>query len=197
MSRSSTIREQNGVGYAVDKDMGNVYFYVNRDEQYDRDAIRRHIVVETVPADAGHFPANIRKHFWVRGGKNDGDSWISCGQLTNDAYFFFTASCCFTGFDAVGSMRLWVSNSWKNIVEHAMNQEEYNLYMAQTAVPPIAGEDPWPVLTREEFFAQFTNGAIPCYECHEYDSTTNHPDIAGERVCSDCYTYLVEEQVEV
>lgn len=99
---------------------------------YNLEDIRKPILVEEQEADAGNFPKNIQEHFWIRGGENEGDDWISCGRLTNGAFFFYTGGCDYTGFDCQGFMSLWVSNSWENIVEHAMSECEYMLFIEQT-----------------------------------------------------------------
>ncbi len=102
---------------------------------YGIDEIRREILIEEEEADAGDFPHNIAEHFWIREGCHDGDEWMACGLLTNGNYFFYTGGCDYTGFDCQGFMQLWVSESWKNIVDHAMTEKEYNLYVEQTEDP--------------------------------------------------------------
>lgn len=115
--------------------MGYPYTYIDDEYQahYSLDEIRRPIVVEAegVLPDAGDFPKNIQEHFWVRVGENDGDSWLSVGQLTNGNYFFYEGGCDYTGFDCQGGMSLWVSKSWENIVDHAFTEEVYKLYVGQ------------------------------------------------------------------
>lgn len=189
MERSSVIRKMNGVEHAVVQ-MEYPYGYIGEDEygcHYTLEDIRRGIVVEEEQADAGDFPNNIREHFWVRGGERDGDSWMSCGQLTNGAFFFFTGGCDYTGFDCQGGMSLWVSTSWKNIVEHAMSQADYELYEQQTRVPPAEGEAPWPALSREEFWEAY-RAAFLCRLCHRQHATEEG------QLCRDCQ--WAEEDVE-
>jgi hypothetical protein len=105
--------------------------YVNDQwqEHYSLENILRPIVLEKDSAAAGDFPKNIREFFWVRCGENDGDSWLAAGQLTNDNYFFYSGGCDYTGFDCQGGMSLWVSKSWKNIVDHAMDGRDYEAYL--------------------------------------------------------------------
>lgn len=139
MIRSSVVRKMNGVEYAAEEYMSYPYDYINDEfqENYSLENILRPIIVEPDPPDIGNFPQNIREHFWVRGGENDGDSWMSCGELKNGVYFFFSGSCDYTGFDCQGGMKLVASTSWQNIVDHAMTQEEYDLYVKQTTDPPM------------------------------------------------------------
>lgn len=133
MARNIELRTMEDIETAV-KGMYYPYFYVSDSDSYSLENIQKPILSETPEevADVGTFPANIREHFWVREGENDGDSWLAVGQLTNDAYFFFTGGCDYTGFDCQGGMCLWVSKSLKNIIEHGMTNEEYDLYMSQT-----------------------------------------------------------------
>lgn len=190
MDRSSLIRKMNGVEHAKGS-MGYPYSYISRDEDgcnYALGDILRGIVVETEQAEAGDFPANIREHFWVRGGERDGDSWMACGQLTSGVFFFFAGGCDYTGFDCQGGMSLWISNSWKNIVEHAMSRTDYDLYSSQTEVPPAEGEVPWPVLTREEFWAGYIAEYL-CSHCHERNATEEEG-----KLCRHCQMALEEDK---
>ena len=95
--------------------------------------IQRPILVDEELADAGDFPKNIAEHFWVSEGNNDTAPWHSIGVLTNGNYFYYTASCDYTGFDCQGEMRLFVSSSYANLIEHALDQEVYRKYLAETA----------------------------------------------------------------
>lgn len=188
MSRSSVIRKMNGVRHALPC-MRYPYSYVGQDEygcDYALDDILRHIPVVTEQADAGDFPSNITEHFWIRPGRNEGDSWISCGVLSNGNYFFYTGGCDYTGFDCQGGMSLWVASSWQIIVDHAMSEAQYDLYVEQTAVPPSEGEAPWPELTEEEFWAE-RRRQIRCYECGEKGATVEMPYMDGEMLCQSCY----------
>lgn len=188
MSRFSVIRKMNGVQHAVPC-MQYPYGYIGRDEHgcdYALEDILRPIMVETEMADAGNFPENIAEHYWIRPGRNDGDSWMSCGVLSNGNYFFYSGGCDYTGFGCQGGMNLWVSSSWATIVEHAMNQSDYETFMDQTAVPPAEGEGPWPVLTQEEFWAECSRHT-PCYECRTKGATHKMPYMDDEMLCDKCW----------
>lgn len=186
MARSSVLRKMLGVQHAVGA-MESPYLWVgDTEEGYGLEDIRRPIVTEEEAADVGDFPKNIAEHYWVRPGQNDGDSWLACGVLTNGAYFFFRGGCDLTGFGCQGGMSLWVSRSWANIVEHAMDQEEYELYLAQTAVPPAEGEAPWVEPTEEEFWAA-RRAEWVCYECGERGAEHEHPEDSSLALCESCY----------
>jgi hypothetical protein len=188
MSRDFTIRKMNGVQH-LRPSLDYPYRYIQEDEygyDYTVKDIRRPIMTDIEEAEVGNFPSNIQEHFWIRPGRNDGDSWMACGRLTNGNYFFFTGGCDYTGFDCQGSMSLWVSSSWKNIVEQGMSRGNYELYLKQTAVPPAEGEEPWPVLTADEFWAEIRRH-IRCYECGEEGATVEMPYMDREMLCERCY----------
>jgi len=96
---------------------------------YEVSEILRPIPVDIEQADAGTFPSNIREHLWIEEGENDGRPWKALGRLENGNYFFYTASCDYTGFDCQGMMRLWVSHTFDNILFHAMTEEERSAYL--------------------------------------------------------------------
>jgi hypothetical protein len=196
MSRDSTIRKMKGVFHAR-KCLAYPFSYIGRDDygcDYALEQIRRDILVEKEEDKAGEgcFPHNIQEFFWIRPGCNEGDSWVACGVLVHGSYFFFTGGCDYTGFDCQGGMNLWVSNSWKNIVEHAMPQGLYDLYVDQTEVPPKEGEEPWPEMTEEEFWAEHRRH-IRCYECGEKGATFEMPYMDGNMLCFCCYeSYMTD-----
>lgn len=190
MPRSSTIRKMNGVQHALPC-MRYPYSYIGQDDygcNYALEDILRHIPVVTEQADAGDFPNNITEHFWIRPGENDGDYWMSCGVLTNGNYFFYTGGCDFTGFDCQGGMSLWVASSWEIIVDHAMTQGAYDLYEEQTAVPPAeaAGEEPWPTLTKQQFWA-IQRANARCDDCGKKGADHEHPYSESRVLCDHCY----------
>ena len=131
MPRNYTVRKMKNMKELVEG-MQYPYNYITAEDDpyhhYTVKEILRPIVVEREEADPGDFPYNIQDHYWIRLGENDGDSWISAGKLTNGNYFLYTGSCDYTGFDCQGCMYLWVSSSWKTIVDHAMDEETYRLF---------------------------------------------------------------------
>ena len=188
MSRSYTIRKMNGVHH-LQGSMAYPYSCIGDEWMaYRLDDIRRPIPVEQEQADAGDFPKNIQEHFWIRPGENDGDAWMACGVLTNGNYFFYTGSCDYTGFDCQGSMRLWISKLWQNIVDHAMSRADYGLYESQTKVPPVAaaGEAPWPTLTQQEFWS-IQRGLRRCHDCEELGAGNQHPYLDNIALCDRCF----------
>lgn len=109
-------------------------YYVNESLQFTPNMIRRDILIEDMAERArhGNFPQNIHEYFWIKDGEIDGLSWLCLGKLTNGAYFFFSAYCDVAGFNCGGDMTLYVSNSFKNIIEYGMEDDEYRWYVQET-----------------------------------------------------------------
>ena len=143
---------------------------------YSKKDIRRPILLETEEelADSGNFPNNISYLYWVREGENDGDEWIALGDLENGAFFFYTGSCDYTGFDCQGGMNLWVSKKFENIIDHAMSEAEYQLYLQQT----------------EEIDPHEDLGK--CAHCGEEATLPNDMTEDGN-LCADCFWDLRED----
>jgi hypothetical protein len=183
-SRDYTIVRTNKTQEKCRQEMGYPYAYINDEYEtrYLLDNIRRPILAEKEEdrAEAGDFPNNIQEHFWVECGERDGQPWISCGQLTNGAYFFYTGSCDYTGFDCQGGMSLWLSTSWNNIVDHAMTEGIYEQYRRQNE-------------PREEEEEEYEDRGI-CGHCHEEPATMPNDvsDVEGD-LCADCFWDLDAE----
>ena len=75
---------------------------------------------------------------FIKPGEEDELPWKALLQLDNGNYAFYIASCCYTGFDAVGSMALYISPNYSSIILHAMSDEDYAEYLASTR--PCAGD---------------------------------------------------------
>jgi hypothetical protein len=186
-SRDYTIIRTNKTQEQCQKEMSYPYWYINSEYEtrYLLDNIRKHILTEKKEdrADAGDFPRNIQEHFWVECGERDERPWISCGQLTNGAYFFYTGSCDYTGFDCQGGMRLWLSTSWNNIVDHAMTEGDYEQYRRQNE-PQEEEEDHQEEDHQEEEYED--RGT--CAHCHQEAATMTN-DLTDEEgdLCADCF----------
>lgn len=129
MSRNTAIRKHVSDTAAMEYP----YAFTNELNAYGVKDILRPIPVETGQADAGDFPKNIHEHFWISEGERDGRPWHSIGLLKNGNYFYYTASCDYTGFDCQGEMRLYVSASYANIIKHALSDEVYRQYLKETS----------------------------------------------------------------
>jgi hypothetical protein len=107
-------------------------FIGDRLTDYQVDDFHRSIPLDAEPADAGPFPGNIVRYYWIYEGHNDEHPWYALGQLKSGAYFFYVAECDYTGFDCQGGMKLWVSKSFQNLIDHAMTDSEYQEYLNDT-----------------------------------------------------------------
>ncbi len=128
--RPDTIYKYNGTQEFLQENMSYPYSEIGTDGYDVEDILCQHPINED-PVEAGDFPNNIKEHFWSHEGTSDEETWSSCGQLENGAYFFFTANCCYTGFDVSGSMSLYVSPSWHTIVNFCMDEDTYNQYVKE------------------------------------------------------------------
>jgi len=79
--------------------------------------------------DLGDFPNNIEEFIWGQKGINDEKSWILLCKLNNDNFAYFVASCDYTGFECQGGMKVYVSKKLDNLINYAMSNEEYSLYI--------------------------------------------------------------------
>ena len=81
-------------------------------------------IVRSIPGvealEAGDFPNNIREYYWINDGKNDEYPWYVLGRLANDAYFYFVASCNFSGFECEGQMALYLANDLQTLYDNGM-----------------------------------------------------------------------------
>jgi hypothetical protein len=81
-------------------------------------------IVRPIPGvealEAGDFPNNIREYYWINDGKNDEHPWYVLGRLANDAYFYFVASCNFSGFECEGQMTLYLANDLQTLYDNGM-----------------------------------------------------------------------------
>lgn len=80
------------------------------------------------------FPNTIGEFHWICSGNPGQAMWAAIGQLTNGLYFFYTATCVNTQktFLDGGQMNLWVSRSYADIIEYAMDIPTYNKYILET-----------------------------------------------------------------
>ena len=81
-------------------------------------------IVRPIPGvaalDAGTFPNNISEYYWINDGKNDEHPWYVLGRLNNGAYFYFIASCNFSGFECEGQMALYLAPNLQTLYDNGM-----------------------------------------------------------------------------
>ena len=84
--------------------------------------------------DVGNFPNNIEEYYWIYEGVNEEENWRCLCKLNNGNYAFFTAGCCYTGFDVSGSTDVYVSKSPFILINYAMTEKDYILYKKDATI---------------------------------------------------------------
>lgn len=88
---------------------------------YRLKTIQRSIIgVEDV--DVGDFPKNITEYYWINDGKRDEYPWYVLGGLGNGTYFYYAASCTYSGFECSGGMALYAAKDLQTLYDHGMNE---------------------------------------------------------------------------
>ncbi len=83
--------------------------------------------------DVGDFPNNIEHYYWIHGGENDEEPWMTLCRLTNGVYVFYKGECDYTGFDCQGSMELYASKNPATLINMAMTITDYEDYFKDTS----------------------------------------------------------------
>jgi len=83
------------------------------------------------------FPECISHYYWIHQGINDEDAWRTLFQFydknTNEyRYGFYIGECDYTGFDCQGSMNLYVSDHYEVLIQRALGDRDYSLYIEET-----------------------------------------------------------------
>ena len=69
--------------------------------------------------------------FFFQVGVNDEESWILIGRFSNNLYYFFDASCDYTGFDCQGGGTLAASYNWADFWNLSLKAHQREMLMAQ------------------------------------------------------------------
>jgi hypothetical protein len=80
----------------------------------------------------GKFPKNIKEWLWSFPGENDFNPWYLLCRLKNNNYALYIAWCDYTGFDCRGGMKLYIAKDLENIINYAMSNYVYKLYIKNT-----------------------------------------------------------------
>jgi hypothetical protein len=120
-----------------DQDTGAFYYPFGTigDFTYGLDDIIKPLLTQSAEealAFAGDFPKNITQWLWSSPGQNDEEPWLLLCRLNTGAYAFYRAGCDYTGFDCQGGMELFVSKDLADVVEHGMQNYDYEQYVAET-----------------------------------------------------------------
>jgi len=70
------------------------------------------------------FPDRISQVYCYNTGCPDWETWILCCKLDCGMYILYTASCCYTGFNASGSMKIIVSKSLPALIQFGMTDPQ-------------------------------------------------------------------------
>ena len=76
------------------------------------------------------FPHTIKEYYWIQEGEPGKKSWYALGLLEDNIYFLYRAYTN-TGFENGGHMDLWVSYSFSDLIQYAMDTSVYNTYIEQ------------------------------------------------------------------
>lgn len=106
------------------------YFYL---EEYD--LTPKQMIGEPIE-ESIDFPSCINHYYWIYEGQNDEFPWRSLFRYVDkygkERYGFYLGECDYTGFDCQGSMRLYVSDRFDIIIEKALTDQDYKLYISDT-----------------------------------------------------------------
>jgi hypothetical protein len=128
MVRNTGLRQQ--IVEPNPKQMAYPFAYVN--DEFTIEDIQVPVINERPLFDAGKFPDNIKKFYWIRQGRDGLKPWYALVKLRNNHYAFYKASSCTTGFGDGGSMSLKVCPFYDLIIKYAMTEDEYSMYMKDT-----------------------------------------------------------------
>ncbi len=82
--------------------------------------------------DPGNFPYNVEKVLWSHEGENDREDWLMIALNKDGNFIFFKAACDYTGFDCQGSMEIYVCKKYKDLINYALDEEDYRKYILET-----------------------------------------------------------------
>ena len=89
--------------------------------------------------DSIDFPSCVTHYYWIHEGVNDEVPWRSLFRYVykdKTGYGFYIGKCDYTGFDCcVGSsMRLYVSDNMYVLIQKALTDQDYSLYIKETEI---------------------------------------------------------------
>ena len=128
MSRDITIRKTQ-VDPAC---MALPFIYINPQFGYSVENIMRYMHEGpdyNLEQDA--FPYDINEYYWAQEGIPGKQAWYALGSLKEGLYFFYNAFT-YTTFDKGGSMNLWISHRFSDLIQYAMDTLTYNTYITDT-----------------------------------------------------------------
>jgi hypothetical protein len=107
--------------------------FINPALGYSVDSIIRYIHSSPdVVLKLNLFPHRIKEYYWIQEGIPGQQPWFALGCLEENLYFFYKAFTHST-FDKNGHMDLWVSHSFSDLIQYAMDKFTYNTYIQYTS----------------------------------------------------------------
>jgi hypothetical protein len=76
-----------------------------------------------------NFNDNIKNIYYYHEGENDGESWKLLGQLNNNKYFYYIASCDYTGFSCQAWMKLYIQSNFDDLLYHGVDEYTRNKFL--------------------------------------------------------------------
>jgi hypothetical protein len=113
------------------------FMFLHEQFGYSVKSIYRQILTES-PVDLGvypdTFPNNIAEYYWIEEGRAAVKSWKAIGLLKSGLYFYYTAYCngADGNFKNGGHMNLWMVTRYSDIIQYAMDNDTYAVYIRET-----------------------------------------------------------------
>ena len=86
------------------------------------------------------FPNCVTHYYWIHEGINDEVPWRALfryvdSRLNNkERYGFYIGECDNSGFDCRGDMRIYVSDNMNTLIQKALTDADYRLYIEETII---------------------------------------------------------------
>jgi len=110
--------------------LGCPFAYIDYQKDYEPAEFIRGLPTEP-PSEIKSFSQDsIKEYYWIHGGTPDEDAWHCLGLLKDGHYFYYTASCDYTGFDCQGSMRMFISKDKKKLWEEGLTSWQREMMLA-------------------------------------------------------------------
>ena len=142
-SRIVSIRKSNSLNPSS---LSLPFIFIQPQFGYSADSIERTIHMNSklfLGTYPNTFPLTIKEYFWIQDGEPGVKEWIALGVLKTGEYFLYTAQCNNTPktfLNGGGTMNLWVSLKFSDLIHYAMDTNTYTTYFAETTVKEL--EDP-------------------------------------------------------
>lgn len=127
MNRLITERQQKSPNL---EDLNEPYFYI---KEYDLTPTQ---IIGEKQEELIDFPSCVNHYYWIYKGENDCYPWRALfkyiDKYNKERYGFYLGECDYTGFCCQGSMRLYVSDNLETLIEKALTDQDYKLYIQET-----------------------------------------------------------------